>query len=277
MTPAIVLSAIIAFVLQVAILRLMIRRKLRSQFPGFFYYVGFNALATILFQVFGRWFPHEYAFVYWAATAISMLLCFWIFYEVFITILKPYTALIDLGKLLFRWAIIFLLIGSFVTALSTAGSGYSRICAVILLLEHCIQLMQCGMLLLLLTFDSRLGLSWRSSGLSIGFGVGVFAAWDLTITYVAAHFPQQQHLFDVLNGFISVGSYSYWAAVLAFPEPARKSVLDSPSRLIFQRWNDALLASPLVRRSNEVGLPVESFLPGVERAVERVMARRISS
>lgn len=276
MTPALLLLAIIGFALELAVLWLMIRRKLRSQFPAFFYYVAVNALAAILFQVVGRWFPREYGPVYWAATAVSMLVSFWIFYEVFIAILKPHEALIDLGKLLFRWALVFLFIGAAVIAIFTVGPGYTKLCNVILVLEHCIQLMQCGVLLLLVAFESRLGLSWRSYAVAIGLGVGIFAAWDLSVTYLGGRVPQQQHLLDVLNAFVSIGSYSYWAAIMAFPEPARKNVLESPARLIFQRWNEALLASPLVAH-NQVSLPVESFLPGVERAVERVMSRKMAN
>jgi hypothetical protein len=37
------------------------------------------------------------------------------------------------------------------------------------------------------------------------------------------------------------------------------------------------MATPLVARNNQASLPVESFLPGVERAVERVMARKMAN
>jgi hypothetical protein len=69
----------------------------------------------------------------------------------------------------------------------------------------------------------------------------------------------------------------FWMYLISRPEPARKTVLDSPSRLIFQRWNEVLMATPLVARNNQASLPVESFLPGVERAVERVMARKMAN
>jgi hypothetical protein len=263
--------------LQLFVLGIMTKRKLRAEFPAFFNFIIWNTLATITVQIVVRWFLPEYTYFYWSAMAINMGFSFWIFYEVFNTILKPYSALTDLGKMLFLWAAVFLLIGSLVTALSTQGSQFTKICAVILLLEHCGQLMLCGMLLLLLAFESRLGLSWRNYAMSIGLGVGVFAAWDLTITYVGQHYPASQANFDILNSVVIIAFYAFWGMAFLLPQPQRKTVLDSPSRLIFQRWNEALLATPLVGRKNEIAAlaSVESFLPGVERTVERVMARKM--
>lgn len=263
-------------VLQIYVLVVMVQRKLRQEFPAFFNFVLWNALSATAFQVAIRWFPSQYSYIYWSAVGVSMLLSFCIFYEVFVAILKPYSALIDLGKMLFRWAAVFLLVGSLVTALATVGAQFTKICAAILLLEHCIQLMQCGMLLLLLAFESRLGLSWKNHAMSIGLGVGTFAAWDLTTTYAVEHFPAMNPTFDVLNSVLIVAVYGFWMVAFLVKQTQRKTVLDSPSRLIFQRWNEALLATPLVTRRNQpVFAPVESFLPGVEQTVERVMARKM--
>lgn len=276
MTPALLTAAVIGFVLQVTVLVFMIRLKLRNQFPAFFTYIAFNCISSVVIQVTLRWFLPEFPAVYWAVAAVSMLLGFWIFYEVFVTIFKAYEGLLDFGKLLFRWALVFLFVGGLVTALSTSGSHISKVCNTIFLLEHCIQLMQCGMLFLLLTFESRLGLSWRTHAMCIGLGIGVFAAWDLTMTYIGNSFHSQQPMFDVMNSVVSIGCYAYWLLALALPEPSRKNVLDSPSRLIFQRWNEALMATPLVARKSHLAFaPVESFLPGVEQTVERVMARKM--
>ena len=276
MPASLVLLGVCAFLLQVCLLTLLAKNKLRSQFPAVFNLIAFNTIATIAFQISARWFAHEYFYIYRCATAISILLCFWVLYAVFVTILKPYDALIDLGKMLFRWASVFLLLAGLVTAISTSGSPTNKVCAVIMLLERCVQLMQCGMLMLLLAFASRLGLSWRSHGMGFGLGIGTFAAWDLAVSYLGTHFPAQQHIFNVANGLVSVGLYGYWAFALILPAPQRKTVLDSPSRLIFQRWNEGLMSSPLVNNNQLALSPVDSFLPGVERTVDRVLARKMS-
>ncbi|HEY6352357.1 MAG TPA: hypothetical protein VI636_23410 [Candidatus Angelobacter sp.] len=276
MPSSLTLLMIGCFASQLLLLGVMIKRGLHSELPAFFNFLLWNTAATVIFQVALRWFFSQYGYVYWSVAAVSMLLSFWIFYEVFVTILKPYSALIDLGKMLFRWAAMFLLVGSLVTALSTKGTQFNKICAVILLLEQCIQLMQCGMVLLLLAFESRLGLSWRNHAMAVGIGVGSFAACDLTIAYLGQHFPAAQPTFDVANTFVSIALYAFWTIALLSRQSQRKTVLDSPSRLIFQRWNEALMATPLVTRKSQVAFaPVESFLPGVEQTVERVMARKM--
>ena len=77
------------------------------------------------------------------------------------------------------------------------------------------------------------------------------------------------------NACYFAGVVAFWSVSLARPEPAHKNVLDSPSRLIFQRWNEALVSygnrGELAMASNSV----ESFLPGVEQTVERVLARKM--
>jgi hypothetical protein len=137
--------------------------------------------------------------------------------------------------------------------------------------------MQCGFLLLLVLFETRLGLSWRSPAICIMLGIGVLAASDLSGSYITAQSPSWSYALDIISACVSLMIYSAWLASMIIPQPARKSALDSPSRLIFQRWNEALVATPLVGRRNEAFAmsSVESFLPGVERTVERVMARKM--
>jgi hypothetical protein len=52
-------------------------------------------------------------------------------------------------------------------------------------------------------------------------------------------------------------------------------VLDSPSRLIFQRWNEALSTYTARGEIAMAANGVNSFLPGVEETVDRVLARKM--
>lgn len=268
----------LVLVLEVAVFCALIIRKLRSKIPIFFNYVAFG-LATYVLQlaVGPHVTPVQYFYLYWTTEALAMGISFAVILEVFLLILKPYPALIDFGKMLFGWAAVFLLLASLITAVVTAGTQASKICAAVILLQRIVQLMQFGLLLLFLGFESRLGLSWRSLPMCIVLGMGLFAGLDLGGSFVKQHFPGWSNPLSLVSPLISVGVLFAWFICFLLPEPQRRAVQDSPGRLILQRWNEALLATPLVRRTNEATLPVESFLPGVERAVERVMARRISS
>ena len=251
----------------------MLRRGLRSKFPFFFSYIVIYilmsaiALATYLYSC-----PVFYH-VSWVLGSLMMLMEVGIIYEVLVNTLKSYSALVDLAKILFRWAAVFLLFTALVTALATNGQQATKLEAALTVVQHCIRLMQCGLLLFLLVFESRLGVSWRNHGVVIAVGLGVYAAIDLTVSYLPW---MATNVADLIQGCSYVGVLAFWGCSLMMREPAPKSMLDSPSRLIFRRWNEALMATPLVARKSQAAFaPVESFLPGVEQTVERVMARKM--
>jgi hypothetical protein len=137
--------------------------------------------------------------------------------------------------------------------------------------------MQCGLLLLFFSFERRLALPWRSSSVSVALGLGVTAAFAISLSYVSTYLKAWVSLFDFMNTASSFGIAIFWLVCFAQAEPARKSVMDSPSKVIFQRWNEAFLSSAVVTTEKNPALAtVESFLPGIEKTVDRVLARKIA-
>lgn len=259
------------------LLWVMHRRNLRRQFPFFFNYLILYAMSCCIGIAAFLYNCTAYFFAYWTLSVLLMVVEFGVIYEILINTLKSYSALIDLAKVLFRWAAVFLLLMTLITALATNGSRLSRLEAAINVVDHSLRLMQCGLLLFLLVFETRLGLSWRNYGMSIAMGMGLYAVLDVTTSYLKMLALVPTNLLDIVGGTFYIGLLVFWGCVLMLPEPERKSMSDSPKRLIFQRWNEALMATPLVTRNNQAALPVESFLPGVERAVERVMSRKMAN
>jgi len=80
---------------------------------------------------------------------------------------------------------------------------------------------------------------------------------------------------NLLDNFSSTAIVVFWAVCLYLPEPQKRNVLDSPAKLIFQRWNEALMATPFASQGGAMVAQMDSFLPSVERTVERVMARKM--
>jgi hypothetical protein len=272
-----IVVAIVAAVVQASTLRIIKSRKLSSQFPVFFRYTAFCVVMYLVELV-----PsvvacksHVYFYIFWALTGITMVLEFAVMYELLVNALKPYSALIDLGKLLFRWAAVFLVLAALLTAFATADSTSYKVVAAVNLLQRSIRLMQCGLLLLFFGFERRLGLSWRTHSMSIALGLGVYAAVDLIFSYLSVRMPLWDNTVGLLSNLVYLSAATFWAYSLAKTEPARKNVLDSPSRLIFQRWNEALVSyghrGELAMAANSV----ESFLPGVEQTVDRILARKM--
>jgi hypothetical protein len=254
--------------------RMWFRKQRNMQQPLFFSYLGLVTVANVVLLAILRAPAAQYFYVYWTMSTLIMLFGFGVLYEVFVNILKPYSAVIDLGKMLFCWAAIFLLVASFLTALVTSGPKTSKIVVCIELLDRCVHLMQCGMLLLLVLFEKRLNLSWKSSSMTVALGLGLTAAVDLLMSYAQGRLPAVSAYLEMVNGLSFLAVLGYWALRLGSPEPARSTAAESPSRLILQRWNEALVGYGYgdVAFASNAG---DSFLPGVERTVDRVLARKI--
>jgi hypothetical protein len=264
--------------LQLGILFRMKKRNLHSQFPVFFNYNIYVVVAVPISIVTYLYCTsqHNLYFAYWCLNVFLIGFEFALMYEVFVAALKPYSALIDLGKMIFRWAGVFLLFAAILTAFATSSPSANRLTIATDLLERSMRLMECGLLMLFLLFERKLGLSWRSTSMSIALGLGVTAATGLAILYLQAKFPAAYQTLGLVNNLCYFGALVYWFTSIRMPVVARDTnVLESPSRLVFQRWNEALVSygqrGELAMASNSV----ESFLPGVEQTVERILARKM--
>jgi len=267
--------AVVAAGVQGFTLRILNQKKLRSEFPVFFRYSALCIAAYALSLIPFVFFCPQFFYIYWSLTAVTMVLEFAVLYELLVNALKPYSALIDLGKMLFRWAAVFLVLAALLTAFATTGTSTHKMTAASELLQRTVRLMQCGLLLLFFGLEKRLGLSWRTHSMSIALGLGIYAGVDLSTTYLIDRMPALTAFFQVFTNLVYLGAASLWAYSLAKPEPVRGNVLDSPRRLIFQRWNEALLTHNVRGEMAFAAGGMESFLPGVEQTVERVLARKI--
>jgi hypothetical protein len=265
---------------QLFLLVTMSRKNLRRTFPTFFWYNACAAATGILlaFSYLGQGqSSNGYFYFYWVLNAGLMLLEFGVMNEVFIHAVKPFAGLIDLAKMLFRWAAVFLLVAATMTAFAGAGSSLPR-CIVALMnnLGTALRLMQCGLLLLFFLFERRLSLSWRSHSVCAALGLSVNAAVGLSSLYFRGHFPAHSSAFDLVETGTYMCMVVAWVICFRLPQPERRTVQDSPTRLIFQRWNDTLLSTPFAMQSSLASASMDSFLPNVERTVERVMARKMT-
>jgi hypothetical protein len=277
-SPFLITVPCIAYaVVQLLLAAVLVRKGLHKTFAIFFVYNLFDAAATIVLSSLSLWAGQDstqYFYLYWVLNTGVMLLEFGVMYEMFVHAIKPYAGLIDLAKMLFAWAALFLLLAAGLTSMSTAGSHLEKCIAAVVYLERGLRMMQCGLLLLFFLFERRLGLSWRSYSVCVALGLGVVAATRLSFTFFSAHYPDSIVGLDFANNMVYAGMVVAWVICFRMPQPERKTVLDSPAKLIFQRWNDALLATPLVAAGVAAG-QMDSFLPNVEKTVDRVLARKM--
>lgn len=272
------LACVISVLFQVVLLNILLGKRLRASFPIFFAYnAAYAATNTVLIvaQLKAGSASPVYFYLYWGLNSLLMLLEFGVMYEVFVNAVKPYSGLIDLAKLLFGWAALFLLLAASLTAFSTAGSHLAKCVAATAYIDRGLRMMQCGFLILFFLFERRLGLSWRSHSVCAALGLGTVAASGLTITFLRTQYPAWGFGLDLIDNLVYVAVVLTWVVCFRLPQPERKTVLDSPAKLIFQRWNEALQASPFATQGNLAVATVDSFLPNVEKTVERVMARKM--
>jgi hypothetical protein len=264
---------------QLSILRMLRQRKLASQFSFFNAYTAYSVAMVPIGLLPFFFFCQQYFYIFWTLNTLMMLLEVGVMYEVFVNVLKPYSALIDLGKMLFVWATLFLLVAATLTAsVSNAQDTVhvARIVVAVNFLERSVRLVQCGLLLLFFLFERRLGLSWRSYSMSIALGLGACGMATLVSSYISSRAAIPSALLGILGNVVYLAAAAFWAYSFAQREPERRNVLDSPAKLIFQRWNEALQASPFATAQGNLAVAsVDSFLPNVERTVERVMARKM--
>ncbi len=251
--------------LQSVLAVIMLRRRLAGVFPLFFGYTIFQVCSAALqFVLYHRSYS-SYVYAYWVIGALSVILGFAIIHEVFDHVFRPFIALRGMGSVIFRWAVLVLLLAAFVMAATGPAVRPSLIFSVILTLERSIRIMQCGLLFLLLLFAARLGLTWRNHLFGITLGFGMFAAVELVVVSAIAVMPGLR----ISSGFVLAKSATYLAAVaiwtiyMVLPEPARQPIhhLAQPDQ-----WNFALATL-----GNEAPTP---SLGMIESAVERVFQKK---
>ena len=174
-------------ILLAIVLTVMIRRKLYKQFPMFLFYSAFELFQfLVLFAVSrsGSFSAGQYRGMFSLGTAISTVLRFGIIYEIFTQMFRDYPGLNELGRTLFRWATVGLLLIAAAMAAATHGNGAYHPVVVLSVLDRTVSLMQCGLLLFLFLFSRYFALSWRNCAFGLALGFGVFASIELATSAI---------------------------------------------------------------------------------------------
>ncbi|HZR29255.1 MAG TPA: hypothetical protein VFA71_10755 [Terriglobales bacterium] len=260
---------IIPIIIQGVIAYVMMRRKLREEFPFFFHYLFFQVLSGIaLFLVFHLESRQTYFYVYWMCAALGAMLEFAVIYEIFDNAFRSFVALRDFSRIIFQWAGLLLLMVAIVMAMTSVSSHLNRIILGILAVERGVLLIQAGLLLFLLMYSSRLGMTWQHHGFGIALALGFNASAHLILNSLRAKLGQDWiPVYNMLLIICDNVAVATWAAYMFSPEPARVTeAAQYTPKPILQRWNQVLAGEePL---SSGGG----TFIPSMERIVERVMS-----
>ncbi len=260
---------VVPIILQAAIAYGMIRRGLRDQFPLFCNYVAFQSLSSsFLFVVFHLKHYPIYFYTYWSCSVVTAALGFAVIHEIFDTTFRPFAALRDFSRVIFRWAALILALMVGVMMTTSSASGSSRLIVGILTVERGVLLIQSGLLLFLLMYSSRLGMTWKHHSFGIALGLGFNASAHLILNSLRTNLgPAWNSTYNLLASVCYCVTVMTWTAYMFSPEPARVTEeAQFAPKPILQRWNQVLAGEePL---SSGGG----TFIPSMERIVDRVMS-----
>jgi hypothetical protein len=249
--PAMSLPVSISYVIWVAgglgcllALGLVFHNRLLRQFPFFSLYLAFHIIeqiaAILIYRHFGR-ISWAYLYEYWAAQAIGVGLRFGIIWEIFSHVLRPYEGLRHAGAVGFRWAAVLLLVAAIIAAIAgpTHEPDFALKGAVVL--ERSLDVVQCGLLLLLFLFASYFALTWRNYVFGVALGFGVIASVELLAAALATQFRSfSDVILNSLPRIAYAGATIIWVVYLAQREPSRLELKALPQHDL-ERWNQELL------------------------------------
>jgi hypothetical protein len=190
---------------------------------------------------------------------------FFVIHELFQDVFRPYHTLRDLGSVLFKWALLVMLLVAGVVAASTASATEEPLRMGIMTLQRSVRVVQCGLILFLLVFSRYLGTNWRQKSFGIALGFGAFASVELAL--VAINAATDNVFNQVLSNFINMIAYDasilVWIWYMVANSPAREP---ATHMLRPQRWEDGLSAIQHPQSG-------DSLIPMFETMVDRALSR----
>ena len=252
-------------VLMSAIAVSMCRRRLHREFPFFFDYLVFQTLAFAVEFPLRNW--ANYYYVYWTCSALSLVVTFAVFQEIFKDAFRPYEALRDLSVILFRWcALVVLLVAGMWAITSWRADQIDNITNGIYLVDRSIRMMQCGLVFFMLLFSEYLGISRRNVVFGVSVGFGFFAAINMLVMTALTHQTViSKTNLSRINSIAYLVSALVWLAYTALPAKQRSAV--KVAAAASQKWDSAL-------EDARNAAPAESLLETMDQTVERLLYHR---
>ena len=231
-------------VIQVGLAAMMIHRKLARRFPAFFVYTVYEALqcaVLVTLDFMDSVSGSQYADAFLAGAVVSAALRFAVVYEIFGEVFQSYPALQEFGGILFRWATTILMIVAVIMVAYTSGTERDKFTIAFIIVERAINIMQCGLVVLLVLLARFLSFSWTSYVMGIALGFGLFSSVELAKSALRAQYGLYfaWKTFPVVTGGIYHACVVLWVVTLLLPEYSSRRT-SPPSVQELQHWNDAL-------------------------------------
>jgi hypothetical protein len=230
--------------LQIPIVVIMVRRKMVREFPIFFVYTCFQILqCAVLFTMdqVDYFTGDQYVPTWLAAEYISVALRFAVIHEIFNTVFQSYPAVQQLGGRLFRWSTVLLMVAAVLLVAYSSGSNLDRVTFTMSVVNRGVNIMQVGLLILLVLLVRYLRFPWNTFFFSCALGLGLFASVMLATSVVRAHYGAffERTLMDDIENAGYHCAVILWLTGLVLPARATQQI-ESPRAPEVEHWNAAL-------------------------------------
>lgn len=209
-------------------------------YPSFSTYVLFGLFESmILYPLFHKNWHSAYFYTYWICEAISVFLGLYVVREIFIRMFESYPALKRLAAIVFRVAVVALVVfaGLLVNVQSVDARGMAN---GVFVATEAARLIELGSIVFLFLCASIFGLHWRQGIFGIALGLGMLVAFELADNTLIWHVSKTA--VDVLNlsrGIAYLASLFIWLGYLVAPERLT-SRADVPGQDQLEQWNQAV-------------------------------------
>ncbi|HEY6248974.1 MAG TPA: hypothetical protein VI685_03380 [Candidatus Angelobacter sp.] len=243
MRYTVILPWLAGLLLQGILLGILLAKRMWRKFPVFVVYSASNfVLGAGLYGIYvahpsrALWFR-----AYWINEGIGLLLGLGLVYEIFKHLISPYPGLRKLASLLFRSAIIALLLVGCVLALSQPSGQDPQITRHFLIADEAARILEIGMLFCVFLFASLFGLHWRQYVFGVALGMGFFTAVELVRVTMRVHFGfTSMPILDLVRIVSFNLGLLIWISYLLAPELA-SSPSELPKRSQLEQWNRAIM------------------------------------
>jgi hypothetical protein len=225
--------------LQVLLAATLLAKRAWQKYPVFVAYVFFNLFETAATLSVYR-IHAAYFYTFWICEAIGIVLGLAVVREIFTNIFSPHTALRKLATLIFRVAVVALILLACGAIYEQSGNARS-IARGLLLATDATRIIELGLIMFLFLSSSAFGLHWRQNEFGIALGLGTCAAVELVNVTLMPHLsPAAAQVFSLVHSFSINFSLLIWLGYLLVPERVI-STGEMPKQAQLEQWNQAVM------------------------------------
>lgn len=228
-----------SIVLQVVLALIVLAKRTWQSYPVFSAYIFFGVLEAGAIYVVSR-MPVTYFYTFWICEAVGIVLGLGVVREIFTNVFSPHPALRKLATVIFRVAVVALVVlaGGVIYAQSGNAKSIPR---AVLLAAEATRIVEVGLIMFLFLCSSAFGLHWRQHIFGMALGLGMFAAVELVAVTMIGHVSSAAaQVFNLAHGLSFSASLLIWLGYLLVPERVTSSG-EMPKQAQLEQWNQAVM------------------------------------